>query len=517
MSKRKKQVANEWEATVTDARKADCVLHLASILGQQTDFQEIIRIVALKTATLLAADFASIVLVNPATQNTLKTIIKEGNEPDRQKYRLAQTNVIGWVSKKKQAFLSADLQADSRFSRGVFEKEGVGSAMCVQIQCERITVGYLSAMRKDGKPAFGEETLDLLETMAAISAPFLTNAQKIHEYFNPPISETALVSKYRSAGLLGQSQQFVELLRAVEAAARCDVRVLLEGQSGTGKELIACAIHKFSSRKDEPFVPVDCGAIPENLIESELFGHVRGAFTGAMQNRIGLIEAADGGTLFMDEVSNLPFEMQSKLLRVLQEGEVRAVGSNSPRKVDVRIVAASSASLLEQVESRQFREDLFYRLHVYPIYVPTLNERQGDVALLANRFLYKFVRQQQKQAESFDGSILHFMRLRKWPGNVRELENFVERMVTLARPKMTVLGGDILPREFRKEFGRLAARQERHLPGSSLQESLAGYETQLIRQALADNDWNQRKAARALQISEGTIRYKIEKLGIAKT
>jgi DNA-binding NtrC family response regulator len=328
------------------------------------------------------------------------------------------------------------------------------------------------------------------------------------------LPESTLLSKYEAVGLSGKSKPFVQLLQTIEAATRCDVRVLLEGESGTGKELIARAIHKFSTRSDQPFVAIDCGAIPEHLIESELFGHIKGAFTGAVSDRKGLLEEANNGTLFMDEIENLPCDVQSKFMRVLQEGEIRPVGSNKPRKINVRIIAACSRPLQKMVDSKQFREDLFYRLYVYPIYVPSLIERRPDIPFLANRFLKKFAVQQHKQGECFNGGVLEFMQQRPWPGNVRELENFVERLVALAPPELEVLDYDILPPEVKKEFKRAQPSLEDAQVADSLAENLARYEAKLIRKALAENDWNQSQAARALKVSVQDLRYKLRKLGI---
>lgn len=308
---------------------------------------------------------------------------------------------------------------------------------------------------------------------------------------------------------------FIELLKAVEAAARCDVRVLLEGESGTGKELIAHAIHQFSGRNDYPFIAVDFGAIPANLLESELFGHIKGAFTGAVTERKGLFEECNQGTLFMDEISNLPLELQAKLMRVLQAGEIRPVGSNKTCKVDVRIISANSIPLHELVAKQQFRKDLFYRLHVYPIAVPSLEERQEDIPLLANHFLRKFASQQDKQVEAYHEEILDFMKLRRWSGNIRELENFVERLVTLAAGKK-LLDRKILPKDLRNELNTLHSTQYDPALRKSLNERLSEYEEELIREELIANKWNQSRAARMLRISEQTLRYKMAKLGIIK-
>ncbi len=499
----------------TSRNKSEILFELAAILGQQNDFEEILRLVSSKTCFLFDAEAVSIMMINPRTQNTVKTIVKEGSQTAQKRYRLVHANVTGWVSKKKESFLSPDVKKDSRFRKDVFGDDAVQSVMCVPLHSEGLTAGYLLALNKIGNSRFSENDLLLFEKMAAITAPFLSNAQKIQEYFNPPMPEIALVSKYESTGLLGKSRQFIELLRAIEAAARCDVRVLLEGQSGTGKELIARAIHKFSARKQHPFVAIDCGSIPENLIESELFGHVKGAFTGATHDRLGLIEKTHLGTLFLDEVGNLPYEMQAKLLRVLQEGEVRPVGSNNPVKVDVRVIAACSASLRTLVAQQAFRQDLYYRLHVYPIQIPTLNERRDDIPLLANHFLLIFSQQQQKKAQSFHGSLLRFLRRRNWSGNIRELENFVERLVTISKSETATLNKEMLPADLMDEYREFSDAQKVG-DGKSLKQQLQESEHRIIRKTLAENNWNQSKTALALQTSEQLIRYRMKKLGISR-
>lgn len=497
-------------------QKAESLLELARILTQQNDYKECVHLITLTAAVLFDADAASIMMINPSTQQTVKTIFKGGKELGAEKYRFVQDVVIGWVMKHRQPFLSTDLKADARFNQEAFEDDVVRAIMCVPLQVQRAALGYILVISESRVGQFDESALRLLESLAAVCAPFLSNAQQIQEYFNAPLPEAVLLAQYECLGLLGKSKQFVELLRAVESAARCDVRVLLEGQSGTGKERVARAIHAVSARKSRPFVAIDCGAIPEHLIESELFGHVKGAFTGANYERKGLFEEANGGTLFMDEIANLPYEMQAKLLRVLQEGEIRPVGSNKSKPVEVRIIAASSASLRKMVEQQKFREDLYYRLHVFPVYIPTLNERREDIPLLAGHFLKRFAGEQNKSIESFQPAVVKFMQQRKWPGNIRELENFVERLVTLAAPDTKALTPKILPREFHKEFKKAVQLREEPVARKSLQESVNELEEQLIRQALAESGWNQSQAARALNISEYTMRYKIEKLGIIK-
>jgi len=500
----------------TEYDKLERLLELAEMLGQQSNFDEILRVVTQQAASLLHAETALMMMINPQTHQTVKTVFKEGQETQPHRYHAVHTQVCGWVIKNHRAFLSPNIKEDSRFRKDRFKVLSIKSVMCVPLRIEGVIIGSILLLNKDRGDQFGENDLAYLEKLAAIAAPFLRNVQKIQEYFAAPLPEAALLAKYEPLGLLGKSKKFIELLQAVEAAALCDVRVLLEGQSGTGKELIARAIHQLSARHDSPFVAIDCGAIPANLLESELFGHVKGAFTGATGDRKGLLEEAHQGTLFMDEIANLPLEMQTKLLRVLQEGEMRPLGNNKARKIDIRIVAASSASLRQMVDSRQFREDLYYRLHVYPISVPALDERREDIPLLANHFLKKFAREQKKPAQSFHERLLDFMQQRRWEGNIRELENFVERLVTLATPAMTILDYGILPPDYQKDFKKFKASPSAQTIRQSLHESLTEHEEQLIRQALVENDWNQSQAARALKISEPNLRYRMNKLGITK-
>jgi formate hydrogenlyase transcriptional activator len=234
-------------------------------------------------------------------------------------------------------------------------------------------------------------------------------------------------------GIVGQSSALRQVLQLVETVATSDSTVLLLGETGTGKELIARAVHDRSRRKDRTFVKLNCAAIPTGLLESELFGHERGAFTGAVSQKIGRLELADQGTLFLDEVGDIPLELQPKLLRVLQDGEFERLGSTRTKKVDVRLVAATNRDLDRMIEERQFRSDLYYRLNVFPIRVPPLRERPDDIPLLVRYFSQKYARRMQKQIESIPAAAMRKLTRWHWPGNVRELQNLVERAVILTR------------------------------------------------------------------------------------
>jgi formate hydrogenlyase transcriptional activator len=234
-------------------------------------------------------------------------------------------------------------------------------------------------------------------------------------------------------GIVGQSSRLRHVLNLLETVACSDSTVLLLGETGTGKELLARAIHERSGRKRRPLVKLNCAAIPSGLLESELFGHERGAFTGAIAQKFGRLELADQGTLFLDEVGDIPIEIQPKLLRALQEREFERLGSNRPKKVDVRVVAATNRDLARMIENREFRSDLYYRLNVFPIRIPPLRERPEDIPLLVRYFTQKYGGRMQKRIESIPADALKWLSNWHWPGNVRELENFIERSVILTR------------------------------------------------------------------------------------
>jgi transcriptional regulator with GAF, ATPase, and Fis domain len=495
--------------------KLELIIELAQILSQQSEYEEVLRLVVEKSLQLVNSDSALIMMVNPKTRDTVKTIYAEKNLKDEQNHFL-HINVSGWVILNNKSLMSEDIKNDIRFRKKLFDKYNTKSVICVPFRIENVIIGTLLLLNNDENKSFTKEELFLLEKFSAIVSPFLHCTNSIAKYFNSTPPKQILLNKYAAYGLLGKSKKFVELLQAIDAAARCDVRILLEGESGTGKELVARSIHYLSSRSGNKFVAIDCGAIQPNLIESEFFGHIKGSFTSASIDRRGLFEEANGGTLFMDEINNLPIEMQSKLLRVLQDEEIRPVGSNQTRKVNVRVITASSSSLQKLVRENKFREDLFYRLNVYPIHVPPLKERIEDIPLLAEHFLKKFSSEQKKNIDGFHEEVLDYLKQRQWAGNIRELENFIERLVTLTTKNQKIIDRKLLPTDFQKELKKLKKNFKEIQISKSLTDSLMEYEEQLIRNALNNCNWNQSKAAHILNISEHDIRYKMKKLNINK-
>jgi two-component system NtrC family response regulator len=317
---------------------------------------------------------------------------------------------------------------------------------------------------------------------------------------------SALDQRYGFESIVGRSKNFLRVLDQAARVAHHDTTVLIHGETGTGKELIARAIHHNSRRKSKPFVTINCGAIPKDLVEAELFGYTRGAFTGAHANKAGMIEMADGGTLFLDEIGELPLEAQVKLLRMLQQGEVAKVGSVEPRKVSVRVIAATHRNLHAMIEDGAFREDLFYRLAVVPLELPPLRERKEDIPELVEHLFRKAKERHGMQTVRLADSVMPHLIMYRWPGNIRELENLIERMLVLSRGDLIV--EEDLPGEIRQTQPHTSALWL-ELPDGGI--SLEGVERELILRALERCNGNQTQAAKYLDISRRTLIYRMEK------
>ncbi len=320
------------------------------------------------------------------------------------------------------------------------------------------------------------------------------------------------VEKYHSrTNIVAESPQMLKILESVKLLSRTDSTVLIEGESGTGKEVIARTIHLWGPRRNKPFIAVNCGALPAPLLESELFGHVKGAFTGAAKNKKGLFEEADGGTILLDEIGDMDLPLQIKLVRVLQDAEVRKVGCNFPVNVDTRIIAATNRKLESLIKEGKFREDLFYRLHVIPISVPPLRERREDIAPLLNHFIEKYSRKFKKKIRGFLPETLSALIQYDWPGNARELENFVERMVSLSGSSL------IKPSELKNFISLRERPSEKPLSRPQNLKLSALYNTiekEHILKILKKNLWNISKSTKDLGICRSSLWIKMKKHGI---
>ena len=326
----------------------------------------------------------------------------------------------------------------------------------------------------------------------------------------------AVREQYHLEQLVGNSEPIRQVLDFVRKVADSDSTVMIEGESGTGKELVARMLHFNSLRKDRPLVPVNCGAIPENLLESELFGHEKGAFTGATHTRMGRFEMANGGTIFLDEIGEMSLPLQVKLLRVLQEREFERVGGNRTIHVDVRIVAATNQDLEKLVEEKRFRQDLFYRLNVIPIVIPPLRERRSDIPLLIDHFLNRFNRAKQTRVTGLQPEALRLLTEYDWPGNIRELENMIERLVVLK--KEGLLGVADLPEKIYRRPVAAPELTERFIrfneDGINLSREVEQYENQLIVEALRKANGVTTRAAQLLHLNRTTLVEKLKRKGV---
>ncbi|MGH9624330.1 MAG: sigma-54-dependent transcriptional regulator [Bryobacteraceae bacterium] len=320
---------------------------------------------------------------------------------------------------------------------------------------------------------------------------------------------SSLDAKYGFESIIGRSRSLLYVLDMAARAAQTDATVVIHGETGTGKELLAKAVHFNSRRREKPFVTINCGAIPKDLLESELFGHVKGSFTGAVAHRTGKVETADGGTLFLDEIGEMPLELQVKLLRLIQQGEIEKVGAPSSSTVDVRAIAATHRNLEAMIEDGTFREDLYYRLSVIPLELPPLRERLDDIPELVQHFFAKAKRKHGREDLVLPISLLPYFSNYRWPGNIRELENIVERLVVLTPGNEIAVSH--LPAFLRKEH---ASVDELNLDLPPQGISLEAIEKELILKALARFKWNQTHAAKYLDISRKALIYRMEKHGI---
>ena len=326
--------------------------------------------------------------------------------------------------------------------------------------------------------------------------------------------KSQLQQKYRFENIVGQSAMLMDVIELVDRVADTDATILISGESGTGKELFARAIHYNSSRAEKAIVPVNCGAIPGELLESELFGHIKGAFTGAIQNRMGRFEMADSGSLFLDEIGDMSMSLQVKLLRVLQEKTFEPVGSPKSKEVDVRLIAATNVDLDKAVAQGRFREDLFYRLNVIPVHIPALRERKDDIPVLFHHFMQRFNQEKKQGLAGISPEAMEVLCNYRWPGNVRELENLVERL-SILKSGILISVAD-LPEKYVNHVAQIKITANQNLPEQGLDFNAAvdAFENQLILQALNRTEWNRNQAAKLLRLNRTTLVEKIKKKGL---
>jgi Nif-specific regulatory protein len=484
----------------------------ARINSTYDDVRTLLTRIIESATELTEGEASSLMLVNPENNKLYFEIALGPKGPSVKQYSVNMgEGIAGWVAEKNTSLIVNDVQNDARFYPDIAQKIGfpTSSILAVPMLVKEKLVGVIEIINKRGGKKFTEDDLQWLETFSTQAAIAVQNARSYQRVRN---ELSALQDKVHAVEgwhtFIGESRIIKDRLEIARKAAETDSSVLLLGESGVGKELFAEQIHLGSPRKAGPFIRVNCAAIPEALLESELFGHVKGAFTDAVADRRGRFELADGGTLFLDEIADMPLALQAKLLRVLQNRTFERVGASESLRVNVRIIAATNRNLEKQVSDGLFRSDLFYRLNVLPIQIPPLGERREDIPPLAEFFLRKHSRETKKQVTSFTDDAMEVLLSYGWPGNVRELENAVERAVVFARDDRIRADALTLATGTAVADGAYSER--------TLREALNIFKKHFITKALEANGWHQTRTAKSLAIQRSYLSKLVKELGIIK-
>ncbi len=424
--------------------------------------------------------------------------------------------ILKRVLDETAGLLLTNAAAEMSSARSVVQA-GLASTLAVPLWTGNDIRGVLQVDNRDAPGLFGAEDLEVL-TVAAAHVSFaaenarlvarLRLAEQRLERENRYLKEKEQQETF--AGIIGDSQGIETVLEMVEKVRDTRVPVLIQGETGTGKELVARALHYTSRRKEQLFIAQNCSALPETLLESELFGHVRGAFTGADRDKKGLFELADGGTIFLDEIGEMPVLLQAKLLRVLQEGEIWPLGAPRPKRVDVRVVSATHRDLEQMVKDGEFRQDLFYRLHVYPIRLPPLRERREDIPVLARHFVARYGKEFGRPVSGFSPEALERLKSYEWPGNVRELQNELQRVLIQRVEGDLVLVEDLSPRI----LGHTGVIDGPEVPRGSLKEMMEAVERVLLARSLREHGNNKTRTAETLGITREGLHKKLARFGM---
>ncbi|MGQ9665585.1 MAG: sigma-54-dependent Fis family transcriptional regulator [bacterium] len=470
----------------------EILFEMASSLSSTLELSRILDIIIESAKNLLKAEASSLLLLDETT-NELYFASVSGEVSERLKNLTVPLDkgIAGACVREGKPKIVNDTARDKDFYPKIDKSTGflTRSIIAAPLIITGKTIGVIEVLNKKDNQPWTDEDKNLILLIAYQSARVIQNAQyhlRIHEYKD--LLKNEIDARY---AIIGHSEQFKNLLNLAEKVAQSNASVLILGENGTGKELIARYIHRLSPRREKPFIAVSCAAIPATLLESELFGYEKGAFTGALTQHKGRFEIAHQGTIFLDEIGDLLPETQSKLLRVLQEREFERLGSTKTIKVDVRVIAATNQNLEEKIKQKSFREDLFYRLNVFPIYVPPLRDRKDDIIILAEHFLGYYSKQMNKDIKKFSDEVIERLMNYPWPGNVRELQNVIERAVVLTNTdtiKSEALMLPSTPIELPMTYDK------------SLKDAVEEFKMRYIKETIKKCGGNQRKASKILKI-----------------
>jgi Nif-specific regulatory protein len=506
----------ETKVNKKEIKELYLLFDISKILEENIELKSVIDSVLKVAAEQLGMHRAAITLLNRQTNEIfIESAYGLSNKQQKKgRYKLGE-GITGKVIKTGKPIVIPDIAKEPEFLDRTEARSGLKglsiSFICIPIKTKNETVGAFSVDRLYSSERTLEEDVRILTIISVMIAQAVQIRRNIQEEKQRLLAENdrlrnKLKNKFQPSNIIGRSAAMQEVFDLVAQVAKSEASVLIRGENGTGKELVANAIHYNSLRADKPFIKVNCAALPETIIESELFGHEKGAYTGASSMRKGRFEFADTGTIFLDEIGELSPTIQVKLLRVLQEREFERVGGNVPIKFNVRIITATNKNLEKLIDSGEFREDLYYRLNVFPIHIPPLRERKSDIMLLVDHFIEKYNKQNNKTIKRISTPAIELLMSYHWPGNVRELENCIERASLLSTED--VIHGHHLPPSLQSAESTGTGLH------NTLDEAVSNYEKNIIIDAIKTTRGNLARAARELGITERIMGLRVKKYNI---
>jgi len=497
--------------TKIDVQKFKTLIEINALINSNyADLNSLLTHIIDSATRLCEGEASSLLLMDKAKKELYFEVSlgSAGAEVKRFTIKMGE-GIAGWVALHNKSIIVNDVESDKRHRRDISKeiKYTTKNMLAVPMRIKDECLGVIEILNKMENKEFNQEDLEWLEIFATQAAIAIVNARSIEKVRNEIEQlHEQIKSEMENHTIIAKSPVILEKIEIVDRVAKTDSSVLILGESGVGKEIFAERIHVKSPRNRKPLVRVSCAAIPEGLLESELFGHVKGAFTSAIADRPGRFELADGGTIFLDEIAELPLSLQAKLLRVIQERTFEKVGSDVTVTVDVRILAATNRDIEKQVEKGEFRSDLFYRLNVLPLYIPPLRQRQEDIPELAEFFLKKSIKKTRNHFDGFSEEAMDTMLSYSWPGNVRELENCIERACVIGT-------GNLIEAE--DLFLKPLSTESLSKDGSrSLKTAENIFRARFIKKVLEENSWNQTEASKALSIQRTYLSRLIKELDI---
>ncbi|MDR2759947.1 MAG: sigma 54-interacting transcriptional regulator [Spirochaetaceae bacterium] len=494
-----------------DVQKFNTLIEINNLINSDYSDVHILLTQIIDSAARLCEGEASTLLLLNRETGELYFEVALGLGTEVKKYTMkAGEGIAGWVVEHNKSVIVNDVQNDTRYLIEFFTQIGYPckTMMAVPMRIKDECIGVIELINKKNDKYFTQDELEWLEIFSNQAAIALQNARSMERAREEiRLLQDELYTEEGYHTIIAKSPVTLEKIELIDRIAKTDSSVLILGESGVGKEIFAEQIHLRSPRNKEPFIRVNCAALPEGLLESELFGHVKGAFTHALGNRRGRFEMADGGTIFLDEIGDLPLSLQAKLLRVIQEKTFEKVGSDISQRVNVRILAATNKDIDGLVKTGEFRSDLYYRLNVLPFYIPPLRQRPEDIPELAAFFLKKCIRTIKKQFEGFSDEAMEAMLSYSWPGNVRELENCIERACVIGKPPR--IQRDVLFLNNETSSSEYGAGGNR-----DLKRAINIFKAHFIKKILKENHWNQTETAKALDIQRTYLSRLIKELDI---